>query len=134
METGVIGVLWKMRISVQIVKIGDDIRTIEINADVLLNACKDISLAVNIGRTKYMETRLDQIKMGRSYSQNGVSRKPQKNNHGTEENISYHRIYKRGTSRQDKATVTRRAIVGLNRGMKEKKKLERYELSFLQFI
>ena len=31
--------------------IGDDIRTI----DVLLNACKDISLAVNIGKTKYME-------------------------------------------------------------------------------
>jgi hypothetical protein len=35
--------------------IGDDIRTIERNADVLLNACKDIGLAVNIGRTKYME-------------------------------------------------------------------------------
>ena len=33
----------------------DDIRTIEINADVLLNACKDIGLAVNIGKTKYME-------------------------------------------------------------------------------
>ena len=28
--------------------IGDDIRTIERNADVLLNACKDIGLAVNI--------------------------------------------------------------------------------------
>ena len=25
------------------------------NADVLLNACKDIGLAVNIGKTKYME-------------------------------------------------------------------------------
>ena len=34
----------------------DDIRTIERNADVLLNACKDIGLAVNIGKTKYMET------------------------------------------------------------------------------
>ena len=33
----------------------DDIRTIERNADVLLNACKDISLAVNTGKTKYME-------------------------------------------------------------------------------
>ena len=33
----------------------DDIRTIERNADVLLNACKDIVLAVNIGKTKYME-------------------------------------------------------------------------------
>ena len=35
--------------------IGDDIRTIERNADVLLNACKDIGLAVNIGKTNYME-------------------------------------------------------------------------------
>ena len=35
--------------------IGDDIRTIERNVDVLLNACKDIGLAVNIGKTKYME-------------------------------------------------------------------------------
>ena len=35
--------------------IGDDIRTIERN--VLLNACKDIGLAVNIGKTKYMEIR-----------------------------------------------------------------------------
>ena len=35
--------------------IGDDIRTIERNAVVLLNACKDIGLAVNIEKTKYME-------------------------------------------------------------------------------
>ena len=35
--------------------IGDDIRTIERNVEVLLNACKDIGLAVNIGKTKYME-------------------------------------------------------------------------------
>ena len=35
--------------------IGDDIRTIERNAVVLLNVCKDIGLAVNIGKTKYME-------------------------------------------------------------------------------
>ena len=34
--------------------IGDDIRTIERNADVLLNACIKC-LAVNIGKTKYME-------------------------------------------------------------------------------
>jgi Reverse transcriptase (RNA-dependent DNA polymerase). len=34
-----------------------DIRTIEINVDVLLNACKDIGLAVNTGKTKYMEIR-----------------------------------------------------------------------------
>ena len=32
-----------------------DIRTIEINADGLLNASKDMGLAVNIGKTKYME-------------------------------------------------------------------------------
>jgi hypothetical protein len=32
-----------------------DIRTIERNANVLLNANKDIGLAVNIGETKYME-------------------------------------------------------------------------------
>ena len=33
-----------------------DIRTIERNADVLLlNACKDIGLAVNTGKIKYME-------------------------------------------------------------------------------
>ena len=35
--------------------IGDDIRTIERNAEVLLNAYKDIGLAVNTGKTKYME-------------------------------------------------------------------------------
>ena len=30
--------------------IGDDIRNVERNADVLLNACKDIDLAVNTGK------------------------------------------------------------------------------------
>ena len=35
--------------------IGDDIRPIERNADVLLNACKDIGLAVNTGKTKYKD-------------------------------------------------------------------------------
>ena len=35
--------------------IWDDIRTIERNADLLLNASRDIGLAVNIGKTKYME-------------------------------------------------------------------------------
>ena len=35
--------------------IGGDIRTIERNADVLLNSCKDIGLAVNTRKTKYME-------------------------------------------------------------------------------
>ena len=33
----------------------DDFRTIDRNADVLLNACKDIGLVVNTGKTKYME-------------------------------------------------------------------------------
>ena len=32
-----------------------DIRTIVRNGDVLLNTCKDIGLAVNIGKTKHME-------------------------------------------------------------------------------
>ena len=35
--------------------IGGDIRNIERNADELLNASKDIGLAVNKGKTKYME-------------------------------------------------------------------------------
>ena len=35
--------------------IGDDIRTKERNADVLLKASNDIVLAVNTGKTKYME-------------------------------------------------------------------------------
>ena len=35
--------------------IDDDIKTIERNALVLLNACKDIGLSVNTGKTKYME-------------------------------------------------------------------------------
>jgi hypothetical protein len=35
--------------------VGDTIRTIERNADVLLNACKDIGLAVYTGKTQYME-------------------------------------------------------------------------------
>ena len=35
--------------------IGDDIRTIERNAHVLLNACKDIGVPIDTGKTKYME-------------------------------------------------------------------------------
>jgi hypothetical protein len=35
--------------------IDDNIRTVEGNAEVLLNACKDIGLAVNIGKTKHMK-------------------------------------------------------------------------------
>ena len=36
----------------QVLAYANDIRTIERNPDVLLNACKDIGLAVNIGKTK----------------------------------------------------------------------------------
>ena len=57
--------------------IGDNIRTIERNADVLLNACKDIGFAVNAGKTKYMETELhrgmianEHIKIGRNSYEN----------------------------------------------------------------
>ena len=49
------------------------IRAIERNADVLLNACKDIGLAVNPGKTKYKEIGRhrgmianEHIKMGRN--------------------------------------------------------------------
>ena len=35
--------------------IGDDNRTIDRNADVLLNACKNIGLLVNTGNAKYVE-------------------------------------------------------------------------------
>jgi hypothetical protein len=35
--------------------IGDDVRTIDRNADLLLNAGKDIGLAENTEKTKYME-------------------------------------------------------------------------------
>ena len=38
-----------------VVSLIGDITTVERNADMLLNACKDIGLAVNTGKTKYME-------------------------------------------------------------------------------
>ena len=37
--------------------IGDDIKTIERNVEVLLNACKDIGLAENTGKNKVHESR-----------------------------------------------------------------------------
>ena len=44
---------WLMRMmSIYLI---DNIKTVERNADVLLNACKNINLAVNIGKTQYME-------------------------------------------------------------------------------
>ena len=48
--------------------IGDDIRTIERNADVLLNACKDIDLAVNTVKTKYKEAGHHQGLMANGHS------------------------------------------------------------------
>ena len=45
----------KLAYTVYVNLIGDDIRTVERNADVLLNTCKDINLAVNIRKTKYMK-------------------------------------------------------------------------------
>ena len=33
----------------------DDIRTLEINADVILNACKDIILLIKLGRNEALE-------------------------------------------------------------------------------
>ena len=35
--------------------LSDDIRTVKRISEVLLNACKDVGLAVNMGKTKYME-------------------------------------------------------------------------------
>ena len=39
---------------------GDIIRTTETNADLLLNACKEFFLGVNIGKAKYMEVKCHQ--------------------------------------------------------------------------
>ena len=39
----------------QVNLIDEDIKTIERNADVLLNSCNDIGLAVITGKTKYIE-------------------------------------------------------------------------------
>ena len=44
-----------------------DIRTIKINAGMLLNTSKDIGLAVNIGKTKYMEVGRDRCIMPLTY-------------------------------------------------------------------
>ena len=48
--------------------LSDDIRTIGRNGDVLLNTSKNICLAVNIGKTKYMEIgRHRGVKIGRAH-------------------------------------------------------------------
>ena len=49
------------------VNVIDDIRTIERNANVLLNACKDISLAVNTGKTKNIEVGRPRGMMGNEH-------------------------------------------------------------------
>ena len=47
-----------MNATSQVLAYADDVNLIgvERNADLLLNSCKDIGLAVNTGKTKYMET------------------------------------------------------------------------------
>ena len=49
--------------------IGDYIRTIERNADLLLNDCNDIDLAVNSTKTEYMEAGLHKSRWKVSISQ-----------------------------------------------------------------
>ena len=41
----------------QVLTYADDMNLIERNAEVLLNACKNIGLAINIGKTNYIEVR-----------------------------------------------------------------------------
>jgi hypothetical protein len=48
-------VILKLKFHQKINLIGDDIRTIERNSDVLFNACRGIGLELNTGKTKYME-------------------------------------------------------------------------------
>ena len=50
------------------VSLTGDIRTIERNAEVLLNACKDIDLAVNTVKTKYKEAGHHQGLMANGHS------------------------------------------------------------------
>jgi hypothetical protein len=49
--------------------------TTERNTDVLLNACKDIGLAVNIGKTKYMEIGPNRGKKANKYIRIGSMKK-----------------------------------------------------------
>ena len=49
------------------------IGTIERNADVLLNAYKDIDLAVNIGKTKYMEEGSHRVMMANEHIAVGIN-------------------------------------------------------------
>ena len=53
--------------------ISDDIITIERNADVLLNACKDIILAVNKGKTKYMKIRRHRGMIANAHTKKGFN-------------------------------------------------------------
>jgi Reverse transcriptase (RNA-dependent DNA polymerase). len=49
------------------------IKTIARNADMLLNACKDVDLALNTGKTKYMEVRHHQGIMANEHIKIGSS-------------------------------------------------------------
>ena len=51
--------------------IGDDITTIETNVEVLLNAHKDIGLAANAGKAKYMEIGLHQSMIANEHIRKG---------------------------------------------------------------
>ena len=51
--------------------IDDDIRTIERNGDMLLNACKNIGLTVNTGGNKYMEMEILVIIQSKHYLKTG---------------------------------------------------------------
>ena len=42
--------------------LGDDIRVIERNTEVLLNTCKDIGLAVNTGKNKYGSKDISEVR------------------------------------------------------------------------
>ena len=49
------GILHLLAYPYEVNLIGNDIRTIQRNVDVVLNAWKDIGLGVNPGKTKYIE-------------------------------------------------------------------------------
>ena len=51
--------------------IGGDIRTKERNADVLIYACKDIDLAVNVRKIKYMEVGCHKGMMANKHTTSG---------------------------------------------------------------
>ena len=53
---------------------GDDIITIERNADVLLNTCENIGFAVNTGKTKHVEVGCHRGLMANEHSIMGMKK------------------------------------------------------------